>query len=75
VNTFVVNASPLIVLAKAGLLETVLGLHVTGTIGLLLMAKKVGHIRTIAPALDAVVAAGLFISERHLAEVRRRAGE
>lgn len=52
-----------------------LGLPVTGTLGLLLMAKKLGHIRRISPALDAVVAAGLFISERHLAEVRRRAGE
>lgn len=56
--TFAFNASPLIVLAKSGLLETVLELP-----------------EKVAPALDAIVAAGLYISERHLEEVRKKAGE
>jgi len=56
--TFVFNASPLIVLAKSGLLETVLELP-----------------EKVTPALDAIVAAGLYISERHLEEVRKKAGE
>lgn len=52
-----------------------LGLSVTGTLGLLLLAKKAGRIQKVSPALDAIVAAGLFISERHLEEVRKKAGE
>lgn len=52
-----------------------LGLQVTGTLGLLLRAKKSGHIQSITAALEAIVAAGLFISERHLVEARKRAGE
>lgn len=52
-----------------------LGLRVTGTLGLLLMAKKHGCIANVSPALDAIVAAGLFISEKHLREIRQKAGE
>lgn len=52
-----------------------LGLRVTGTLGLLLMAKKHGCIAKVSPALDAIVAAGLFISERHLQAIRKKASE
>ena len=52
-----------------------LGLPVTGTLGLVLKAKKTGNIKSVAKALDSIVAAGLFISERHLLEICQRAGE
>jgi predicted nucleic acid-binding protein len=52
-----------------------LGLSVTGTMGLLLMAKKTGCIEKVTPALDAVINAGLFISKRHVQAIREKAGE
>lgn len=52
-----------------------LGLSVTGTLGLLLLAKKSGCIEKVAPAVDAVVAAGLFVAERHIQAIREKAGE
>ncbi len=52
-----------------------LRLPVTGTLGLLLMAKKAGCLEKVAPALDAVVDAGLFISDRHIQAIRDKAGE
>lgn len=54
---------------------TALGLRVTGTLGLLLLAKNNGCIAKISPALDAIVRAGLFISERHIQAIRQKAGE
>ena len=51
------------------------GLAMTGTLGLVLLAKKWGVIERVGPALDAVVDAGLYISPGVLAEVRARAGE
>lgn len=51
------------------------GLAMTGTLGLVLLAKKRGVIERVGPALDAVVDAGLYISPRVLAEVRAKAGE
>jgi len=52
-----------------------LRLKKVGTLGLLLLAKKAGLIPTIRGPLDAIVAAGLFISPQHLADVQRQAGE
>jgi predicted nucleic acid-binding protein len=52
-----------------------LRLPVTGTLGLLLMAKKAGCLEKVAPALDAVVDAGLFIPDRHIQAIRDKAGE
>lgn len=52
-----------------------LGLSVTGTLGLLLLAKRAGRIEKVGPALDAIVDAGLFVSERHLKAIREKAGE
>lgn len=54
---------------------TALGLSVTGTLGLLLRAKREGLIEKVAPALDAIVHAGIYISERHLHAIREKAGE
>ena len=52
-----------------------LNLPKVGTLGLLLMAKKAGFLSSICQALDAVAQAGLFISQKHIDEIRKRAGE
>ncbi|MFA6177244.1 MAG: DUF3368 domain-containing protein [Phycisphaerae bacterium] len=52
-----------------------LHLKMVGTLGLLLMAKKRGIIPSIRGPIDAIVEAGLFISPKHLADIRERAGE
>lgn len=52
-----------------------LHLKLIGTLGLLLMAKKIGVIDSIRDSMSAIVDAGLFISPKHLAEVLKRAGE
>lgn len=51
------------------------GLAVTGTLGLVLFAKKRGLIPDVTTALESIVSAGLFISDNVLAEVRRKADE
>ena len=52
-----------------------MGLRMIGTIGLILMAKQAGLIESATHALEAVTAAGLFISSRHLDAIRIQAGE
>jgi predicted nucleic acid-binding protein len=52
-----------------------MGLSIVGTLGLILMAKRAGIIPSANRALDAVVAAGLFISPHHLEAIRIQAGE
>lgn len=52
-----------------------LRMKVVGTLGLLLIAKRAGHIQSVSSALDAIVSAGLFITPAHLAEIQRQAGE
>jgi predicted nucleic acid-binding protein len=52
-----------------------LGLNVTGTIGLVLMAKRAGIIPSATEALIAIVNAGLFISHYHLDSIRKQAEE
>lgn len=52
-----------------------IGLKIIGTLGLVLMAKRAGLIPSASQALDAVVAAGLFISPHHLEAIRIQAGE
>lgn len=51
------------------------GLKIVGTLGLVLMAKRAGMIPSASRALDAIVAAGLFISPHHLDAIRSQAGE
>ena len=52
-----------------------LQLKLVGTLGLLLMAKRRGIIASLRGSLDAIVDAGLFISPKHLAAIRKSAGE
>ena len=52
-----------------------LHLKLVGTLGLLLMAKRRGVIASIGDSMDAIVDAGLFISSKHLASIRKLAGE
>jgi predicted nucleic acid-binding protein len=52
-----------------------LGLSVMGTLGLVLLAKKRGFLPSIEPALQSVVASGLFISPHHLSAIQRAAAE
>lgn len=52
-----------------------MGLRIVGTLGLILMAKRAQIIPSASCALDAVIAAGLFISPHHLEAIRIQAGE
>ena len=52
-----------------------LGLNKTGTVGVLLAAKKKNKIAAVTPLLDALVSAGVRISPRLYQEARRLAGE
>ena len=51
------------------------GIQMTGTLGLLLLAKKRGLLAEVGKPLQAIVAAGLYVSANNLADVRARAGE
>ena len=52
-----------------------LGLPIIGTLGLVLKAKLTGLIPSASEALDAITAAGLYISPHHLETIRLQAGE
>jgi len=52
-----------------------LGIDVTGTLGLLLMAKRTGAIVSLRQALVAVTDAGLFVSPRHVGAILAGGGE
>lgn len=52
-----------------------MGLQIVGTLGLILMAKRAGLIPSVNQALEAVVAAGLFVTKKHLDAIRSQAGE
>lgn len=51
------------------------GLAVIGTAGIVLTAKRHGHIGRVTPLLDALRAAGVRLSEQLYDEMRARAGE
>ncbi len=51
------------------------GMPMTGTLGLVLLARKLGLIPAVGTALEAIMAAGLYVSAKTLADVRARAGE
>ena len=51
------------------------GIPLTGTLGLILLAKNRGLIPDVTTALDSILKAGLFVSNGTLAEVRAKAGE
>jgi predicted nucleic acid-binding protein len=52
-----------------------LGLRVTGSIGILLRAKRLGLIARVGPRLEAMRAGGVWLNPRLLAEALREAGE
>lgn len=52
-----------------------LGQPLTGTAGLLLLAKRQGLVQTVAPLLENVRKAGYWVSDEVMAVVRRLAGE
>lgn len=60
---------------KARRLAHQLGLRTVGTVGLLLLAKRAGHIPLIRPVMDALVGADFRISEALYTEAVRLAGE
>jgi predicted nucleic acid-binding protein len=51
------------------------GLNVIGTLGLLLEAKRAGHIRTIRTELDKLLETSFFFSQQLYDELLRVAGE
>jgi hypothetical protein len=51
------------------------GLRVTGTLGVLLAAKQLGHLAAVRPALDTMIAQGRHISPALYSQVLRAAGE
>ena len=52
-----------------------LGMTVTGTLGLLIKAKRAGYIETVKPAMNALISNGFFISEQVQHYVLEEAGE
>mgnify|MGYP001237658274 CR=1 FL=1 len=52
-----------------------LGLQYTGTVGMLLAAKQNGHVERVMPLLDALIVAGIRLSNRLYEEARQLAGE
>jgi predicted nucleic acid-binding protein len=54
---------------------TALSIPVRGTLGVLLLAKREGHLSEKGPMLERVQQAGLHISPDLLAALRRLAGE
>lgn len=60
---------------KARRMARELGVRFTGTAGLLLKAKALGHIPSVAEALDAMAPSGFRLSDELRREVLRLAGE
>jgi predicted nucleic acid-binding protein len=52
-----------------------LGLNVTGSLGVLLIAKSQGLIPAVSPLVDQMIAQGRHISPRVRAEILKAAGE
>lgn len=71
------SSDPIVVLddALARRLAETLKLRLTGTVGLLLDAKRAGHIETVSPWLDRLQALRFRLSPQTRAAVLRLAGE
>jgi uncharacterized protein len=67
---------PVLIDEKAGRrIATNLGLTMIGTVGVLLVAKKSGHIEAVKPLLDAMSTRGYFVSEALVRAALYRAAE
>jgi hypothetical protein len=60
---------------RARNLAAALGVAQTGTVGILLAAKRAGLIPALTPLLDLLAARGVHLSSRLYEEARRMAGE
>ena len=56
-------------------IATALGIPQTGTVGILLTAKKAGAVLSVTPLLDQLIDKGIRLSSRLYEEARRLAGE
>ncbi len=61
--------------AEARKIAKSLGLRVTGTIGILLKAKKLGLIKRLKEEIDALRKTGFWISEKLIYKILQEAGE
>ncbi|MGH2561484.1 MAG: DUF3368 domain-containing protein [Thermomicrobiales bacterium] len=52
-----------------------IGLPMIGTVGLVLFAKEQGVLPTVRPSLDALLAAGFYVSHAVIEQALQRAGE
>jgi predicted nucleic acid-binding protein len=67
------NSTPLIALSKISYLSLVQDLF--GTVGLLLVAKRMGYIPAIRPLLDELIANRFFLSQKIYQSLLTEAGE
>jgi predicted nucleic acid-binding protein len=71
-----IGAKAIILDEKAGWREALaLGLNVTGTVGVVLLAKERGHIPLVKPVLDALLRAGFRLSVTTYQIALNQAGE
>lgn len=71
-----IGAKIIILDEKAGRREALaLGLNVTGTVGVVLLAKERGHITLVKPILDALLRAGFRLSALTYQTALKQAGE
>lgn len=52
-----------------------MGFDVTGTLGILLLSKKKGHIHAVKPLMDCLMEDGFFVSDEVRGYVLEEAGE
>lgn len=52
-----------------------LGLTITGSIGILIQAKRIGEIKAIKPILNAMTRQGVHFGQRFIAQVLQMEGE
>ena len=60
---------------RGRILARALGLRVTGSVGVLLRAKREGLLTAVKPCIDAMHASGVWLSQRLRAATLREAGE
>jgi uncharacterized protein len=56
-------------------IATTLGVSCTGTVGVLLAAKRHGQLPAVAPLLERLQQVGVYLSPRLCAAIRSKAGE